>query len=262
MPWLPGWNSVEGAAKWENICFWAGIVCLVLLAVFEIISRVYSTRKDKLVAIAEDARVGQQQKKESQAEIRHATELATLKSQQSASALKLQGEQSAGVLELKREQSATVATLHNQLAQADEKLADLKKRESPRHLGEHEKAVLVEAISPFRGQKVSVVAVIGGDDALSFAGDFVNVFRSAHWDVLSGEHPSQAVFSPVNPEGVEVTINKEDTDSEEVLKPAAALVRALGQLSLAKPKDVFVNTTVQRGTIQFIVGFRPSPATP
>ena len=31
MSWWPGWNSIEGAAKWGDIFFWAGFALLVLL---------------------------------------------------------------------------------------------------------------------------------------------------------------------------------------------------------------------------------------
>src|SRR5260370_17502073 len=32
MSWWPGWNSIEGAAKWGDMFFWAGFALLVLLA--------------------------------------------------------------------------------------------------------------------------------------------------------------------------------------------------------------------------------------
>src|SRR5712691_10489622 len=79
MPWLPGWNSVEGTTRGENLCFWAGIVCLILLAFFEIMSRVYSTRKDVLIEAAQRARIAEEQDKQKQAEERHAAEIEALK---------------------------------------------------------------------------------------------------------------------------------------------------------------------------------------
>ena len=54
MTWWPGWNSIEGAAKWGDIFFWAGFACLVLLAGCEILSKVYSWRKDTLLAMRDD----------------------------------------------------------------------------------------------------------------------------------------------------------------------------------------------------------------
>src|SRR5450432_3914122 len=46
MTWWPGWNSIEGAAKWGDIFFWAGFALLVLLAGCEILSKVYGWRED------------------------------------------------------------------------------------------------------------------------------------------------------------------------------------------------------------------------
>ena len=37
---LPDWNSIESTARWSDILFWAGIVCLVLLAATEVASHV------------------------------------------------------------------------------------------------------------------------------------------------------------------------------------------------------------------------------
>src|SRR6266851_3837221 len=54
MTWWPGWNSIEGAAKWGDIFFWAGFAFLVLLAGCEIISKVYGWRKDTLIAMRGD----------------------------------------------------------------------------------------------------------------------------------------------------------------------------------------------------------------
>src|SRR6202163_1095009 len=54
MTWWPGWNSIEGAAKWGDIFFWAGFALLILLAGCEILSKVYGWRKDTLIAMRDD----------------------------------------------------------------------------------------------------------------------------------------------------------------------------------------------------------------
>ena len=54
MTWWPGWNSIEGAAKWGDIFFWTGFALLGLLAGCEILSKVYSWRKDTLIAVRDD----------------------------------------------------------------------------------------------------------------------------------------------------------------------------------------------------------------
>jgi hypothetical protein len=54
MSWWPGWNSIEGAAKWGDVFFWTGFAFLVLLAGCEILSKVYGWRKDTLIAMRDD----------------------------------------------------------------------------------------------------------------------------------------------------------------------------------------------------------------
>lgn len=51
MSWIPGWDSIIGTGWWSGFYFWAGIVALISLGVFEIASHRYSDRKDELTAI-------------------------------------------------------------------------------------------------------------------------------------------------------------------------------------------------------------------
>jgi hypothetical protein len=44
-------------------------------------------------------------------------------------------------------------------------------------------APALAALSPFAGQKVTVATVMGSDDGLGFANDFIEVFRAARWAV-------------------------------------------------------------------------------
>jgi len=203
------------------------------------------------VAIAEHARIGEQQDRERQAETRHATEIAALEKQQSAGAVEL------------KEQSTNVTRLRTQLTEAAEKLAELKRQDAPRDLNEKQKADLVNALSPFRGQKVSVTATLGSDDALAYASYFIPVFKDAKWNVVTGDEPAQSVFT-ANPVGIVVMINKDDTTSPAVIaRPLEALLATLDHLGLAgHGKNVFLNQQVEKGTIGFVIGFRPGPATP
>src|ERR1700730_8820424 len=81
MTWWPGWNSIEGAAKWGDIFFWTGFAFLVLLAGCEILSKVYGWRKDVLVAmrddlISVDVRTRQTDPERGEARGRHDAEIA------------------------------------------------------------------------------------------------------------------------------------------------------------------------------------------
>src|SRR5262249_39283512 len=74
MSFMPGWNSIEGSARWGDIFFWTGFACLLLLAGSIVLSKLYGWRKDALItvreqlaAIAADARL-EQQRRELEAE--------------------------------------------------------------------------------------------------------------------------------------------------------------------------------------------------
>ena len=89
MTWWPGWNSIEGAAKWGDIFFWAGFACLVLLAGCEILSKVYSWRKDTLLAmrdglisVAHDVRSKGTEQQRGDARARHDAEIANARAPQ------------------------------------------------------------------------------------------------------------------------------------------------------------------------------------
>src|ERR1700681_3692851 len=78
MTWWPGWNSIEGAARWGDIFFWAGFAFLVLLAGSEILSKVYGWRKATLVdmrgelfAVAQDIRTKPGDEEHIDAQARH-----------------------------------------------------------------------------------------------------------------------------------------------------------------------------------------------
>jgi hypothetical protein len=51
----PDWISIESTARWSDILFWAGIGCLVLLAVTEVASHIYGSRSSELAAEAAKA---------------------------------------------------------------------------------------------------------------------------------------------------------------------------------------------------------------
>ena len=79
MTWWPGWDSIESTKGWADFYFWFGIICLVLLAISEVISHRYGLRKDELVAAAEVATSKQRKADQDAADSRHATEISGLK---------------------------------------------------------------------------------------------------------------------------------------------------------------------------------------
>jgi hypothetical protein len=60
MIFIPDWNSADSCGRADSFCFWAGIVCFILVIGFEIASRVFSAREKMLVGIANKAQSDQQ----------------------------------------------------------------------------------------------------------------------------------------------------------------------------------------------------------
>src|SRR5260370_34907342 len=67
MLWWPGWESIAWAGWWSHFWFWFGILCLFALGAAEVVSHVYSLRKDELVAAAEKTRADEQQRRQAEA---------------------------------------------------------------------------------------------------------------------------------------------------------------------------------------------------
>jgi hypothetical protein len=57
MDFVPDWNSIESTTRWGNGLFWAGIICLILLAVAEMASHILLNRAAALTAKANAGRV-------------------------------------------------------------------------------------------------------------------------------------------------------------------------------------------------------------
>jgi len=55
MWWWPGWDSLAGVELWSRFWFWFGIACAVAVIASQVVSRVYDSRKDQLVAADADA---------------------------------------------------------------------------------------------------------------------------------------------------------------------------------------------------------------
>ena len=63
---------------------------------------------------------------------------------------------------------------------------------TPRRLTTHQKAVLIQVLRTFRDQRVSVCYHPAASDALSYAQDFVSVFKAIGWTVTN-DGPSGAL---------------------------------------------------------------------
>jgi hypothetical protein len=252
MSWWPGWNSIEGAAKWGDIFFWVGFAFLVLLASFEILSKVYGWRKDTLIAmrdeligIAENARTKQTSPERVAAPERHDTQIGAARPPEAAAERTEPEPQS--------QQSTRDA---EPLARTSEQVARLQER-SPRGLTEAQKKAIVGILSPFRGQKFSVVCIAGDPECRSIAQEIVNVLRAAGWDSPEGG-VGEATYNK-EPIGLSLIVNAGQITTPSVLRPVAMLVKALADAGLMQRNGALADPNIPRDRIEVRIGRNRNP---
>src|ERR1700730_263389 len=111
-----------------------------------------------------------------------------------------------------------------------------------RALTPEQRDTLIGGLSPFRGQKIAVVCVLGDGEAKRFAEDFVAVFLNAGWDFRAppGAKPGvdQAAYDR-DPIGIEPTINQSEAEAGTIPAGFVALAKTLYELHLIKERKVF-----------------------
>jgi len=237
MSWLPGWNSIEGSARWGDILFWAGFAFLVLLAGCVVMSKVYGWRKDalivmrgQLIAIAQELET--QQAPPAQPELRDQAE---------------QREQAAA--QERRDAEAAVARASE--GRQPDRVARVQERPS-RGLTEAQKKSVIGALAPFRGQKFSVACIADDPEGKSFAGDIVTLLRAAGWD-FPGSVIAEATYDK-EPIGLSVVVNTGQTVTPSVLRPTSMLVKAFADVGLMPRDATFADPNVPRDRIEILVG--------
>ncbi len=153
---------------------------------------------------------------------------------------------SAKMASLTARQAAEPQALQNQAEPSSPRAVAPREALPPKALTAEQQKILIAALSPFAGQKVRVETLAGGDEAL--ANDFVEIFRSAKWEVDPGS-PSPAI--PTRLYGLQPTINRAGT-----IPPAfPVLVDTLAGLGLG-PKTGFADGQTPVGTIAMKIGIR------
>jgi hypothetical protein len=252
MSWWPGWNSIEGAAKWGDIFFWTGFAFLVLLAGCEILSKVYGWRKDTLMAmrdgligVAENIRTQTDQERVA-APDRHDPQIAPARAP----------EADAEKTEPERSQPQQTAREAEPTARTSEQVARLQER-SPRGLTEAQKKAIVGILSPFRGQKFSVVCIAGDPEGKNIAQEIVNVLRAAGWDSPEGG-VGEAAYNK-EPVGLSLIVNAGQITTPSVLRPVAMLVKALADAGLMQRNGALADPNIPRDRIEVRIGRNRNP---
>jgi hypothetical protein len=218
MTWLPGWNSIEGSARWGDIFFWTGSAFLLLLASCIVLSKLYGWRRDALI-VRRDQLIAIAQDLQSQTESPQPKDPARLQAALPQQPLALQPPpqplQPAPLQQPSLQQPSltqppvtqpTVAQPRATTtprpssappaagvapegaekappeAEPPERLPDRVARvqeRSPRGLTDSQKKSMVGTLAAFRGQKFSVVCIAGDEEGRSFADALVGMLRSA-----------------------------------------------------------------------------------
>jgi hypothetical protein len=260
MTWWPGWNSVEGAAKWGDIFFWAGFAFLALLVGCEVLSKVYAWRKDTLIVMRDDLAVATADLRTKQAEQELADKLAETQARQEAAiTAALRAHDAEAEAEKKAEEPPPLPqeepqpqqAMADPLARTTEQVARQQER-SPRGLTEAQRKSIVGLLSAFRGQKFSVVCIAGDAEGKSIAQDLVSVLRAAGWD-FPESGVAEATYNK-EPVGLSLMVNAGQITTPSVLRPVAMLVKALADAGLMQRNGALADPNIPRDRIEVRVG--------
>ena len=263
MNWWPGWNSIEGAAKWGDIFFWVGFAFLILLVGCEILSKVYGWRKDTLVAmqndlvvVAADMRTKQAEQDLADAQARQEAAIAAIARTREAEAEKAPPDPMPAAPAQEEQPPQPPPPPVDPLARSSEQVARQQER-SPRGLTEGQKKSIVGLLSAFRGQKFSVVCIAGDAEGESIAEELVTVLRAAGWD-FPESGVAEATYSK-EPVGVSLMVNAAQITTPSVLRPVAMLVKALADAGLMQRNGALADPNIPRDRIEVRIGRNRSP---
>ncbi len=251
MSWWPGWNSIEGAAKWGDIFFWAGFAFLALLVGCGALSKAYGWRKDTLIAmrddlisVAADIRTKQADQEHVEAQAQHDAGIAAPRPPVEAE--KTEPEP----------QPQPMARDADPLPRTSEQVARLQER-SPRGLTEAQKKTIIGLLSQFRGQKFSVVCIAGDPEGKNIGEEIMNVLRAAGWDFPEGG-VGEATYNK-EPIGLSLMVNAGQIMTPSVLRPVAMLVKALADAGLMQRNGALADPNVPRDRIEVRIGRNRNP---
>jgi hypothetical protein len=145
------------------------------------------------------------------------------------------------------------AELQRKLTETEKQLAALQRKELEKRLSEEEKKRLIEALRPFRGQKVTIAARLGDEDGKALAEDLVAVFEAAGWD-HDGNGGISVQRWDRDPVGVEITLNEADARAGRISSGIGALINAVRKLGLSYDNTIYMNRQVPSGQALVKVG--------
>jgi hypothetical protein len=253
MSWLPGWNSIEGSAKWGDVFFWTGFALLLLLAGCIVLSKMYGWRRDALV-VRRDQLIAIAQALEGEGQAIQPKDQARVgaPSARQPQPRRSEAEPPAATLPAEpadRLEAAPAERMPDRIARLQER--------PPRNLTEVQKRGLIAALSPFRGQKFSIVCLADDSEGKSLAGEILAVLRAAGW-----EFPEAAIAEATysrEPIGLSVMVNTGQMMSPAVLRPTSILVKSLADIGLMPRDGALADPNIPRDRIEIRIGRNRNP---
>jgi hypothetical protein len=146
-----------------------------------------------------------------------------------------------------------LAELRRKLDDTEKQLAAFQRKELQKRLSEQEKKLLIEALAPFPGQKVTIAARLGDEDGKALAEDLVAVFDAARW-IHDGNGGISVQRWDRDPVGVEITLNEADARAGRISSGIGALINAVRKLGLSYDNTIYMNRQVPSGRALVKVG--------
>ena len=215
MAMLPGWNSLEAVGSIGHGLHMAAMVVLALLVVAQGLALVYDDRKYALIGAAE-------------------REIAITRDQ---------------------ETSAVTERHHSEIVALQRELEETQHQQESLRLTITSQQTLIDALSPFPGQQIEIVSILGDLEGQQLANAFASVAQQAGWNAT---HINQADLT-TNAPGIDVLYREPPRD--EVPPPAlAALVDVLVDIRILPARSVTICEEVATEVIRLVVGTRSAAA--
>jgi hypothetical protein len=160
------------------------------------------------------------------------------------------------LVKVREEQQAEQAKRDREAA--EKTIAGLRSQTIARRISPEQKSALVAVLSPFAGQKITIICSNNAWDCINFATDFQAVFREAKWDTPN--EIAVGIALGLDPVGVEFGVNPGWVSSGVPPAPLNVLGIAMVRLGFARePVSIAKVPTIPFGTIEFRVGRIPPP---
>jgi uncharacterized membrane protein len=213
MSLIPGWDTVAGTHGWSNFYFWASIVALILLGVFEVVSHRYAERHDDLVAIERE-----------NTDNTYNRQIAELHRD---------------AAKLTAEAAASRAQIAEAQARAAEAQLELAKFRAPRSLNESQRRRFADKLTPFAGTPC-VIFVQMTPDPIGLHASIDTALRLAGWVPTWPNSPWPVANLVGKTVGIAISRGTQvryDGKDEHIVPIARALSEALSEAGINNALD-------------------------